>query len=158
LHYTDPDEPTRKIIPHVMEPSFGSDRIALAIMLDAYTEEQLENDTRTVMKFSPKLAPIDMAILPLSKKDPLIQKAQDLYKKITQETDLVVDFDITGSIGKRYRRQDEIGTPKCITIDFGTVGEDAAQGEKDTVTIRDRDSLKQERLSINALVEKLKGR
>jgi glycyl-tRNA synthetase len=158
LHYTDPDEPTRKIVPHVMEPSFGSDRITLAIMLDAYTEEQLEKDTRTVMKFAPKLAPIDVAILPLSKKDQLISKAQELYKRITQETDLVVDFDITGSIGKRYRRQDEIGTPKCITIDFGTVGEDAAQGEPNTVTIRDRDTLKQDRLTIDALVEKLKAR
>jgi glycyl-tRNA synthetase len=156
LKYTDPDDPKRKITPHVMEPSFGSDRIALAIMLDAYTEEKLENDdTRVVMKFNKNVAPIDVAILPLSKKEHLITKAQELYKRIIQETDLIVDFDITGSIGKRYRRQDEIGTPKCITVDFGTIGEDTAQGEKDTVTIRDRDTLKQERLTISELLEKL---
>ncbi len=155
LHYTDPDAPTSKIIPHVMEPSFGSDRIALAVMLDAYTEENVNDDTRTVMKFDRKVAPIDLAILPLSKKEHLIAKAQELYKKIIQDTNLVVDFDVTGSIGKRYRRQDEIGTPLCITVDFGTLGEDAAQGEKDTVTIRDRDTLKQERVAISELREKI---
>ncbi len=155
LHYTDPDEPTRKIVPHVMEPSFGSDRITLAVMLDAYTEEKVNDDTRTVMKFKPGVAPIDVAILPLSKKEHLVAKAQELYKMILDKTDLVCDFDITGSIGKRYRRQDEIGTPKCVTVDFGTLGEDAAQGEKDTVTIRDRDTLKQERLSMNELVSRL---
>jgi glycyl-tRNA synthetase len=157
LHYTDPDDPTRKIIPHVMEPSFGTDRIVLAALLDAYTEEKLPNDeTRVVMKLHPNIAPIDIAILPLSKKEHLINKAQELYKKIVQGTDLVVDFDITGSIGKRYRRQDEIGTPKCITVDFGTLGEDDKQGAKDTVTIRDRDTLIQERLTIAALASKLK--
>jgi len=156
LKYTDPDQPDHKIIPHVMEPSFGSDRITLAVLLDTYTEETLANgETRIVMKFDPKIAPVDCAILPLSKKEHLIAKAQDLYKKITQETDLVVDFDVTGSIGKRYRRQDEIGTPKCITVDFGTLGEDEKQGEKDTVTIRDRDTLKQERLPISELIRRL---
>jgi len=155
LQYTDPDEPTRKIIPHVMEPSYGADRIALAVLLDAFNEEKLENDTRTVLKFSDKIAPIDLAILPLSKKEHLIAKAQELYKKIIQETDLTVDFDVTGSIGKRYRRQDEIGTPICITVDFGTLGEDEAQGLKDTVTIRDRDTLQQERMSIEDLTERL---
>ncbi len=159
LHYTDPDDATRKIVPHVMEPSFGSDRITLAVLLDAYTEEPTPNgETRTVLKFAPGIAPIDVAILPLSKKEHLVAKAEELYKKIVQETDLVCDFDITGSIGKRYRRQDEIGTPKCITVDFGTIGEDAAQGEKDTVTIRDRDTLKQERMTITELIELLKKR
>ncbi len=157
LQYTDPDDPKRKIIPHVMEPSFGSDRITLAVLLDAYTEERVGDDTRIVMKFDPKIAPIDLAILPLSKKEHLSAKAEDLYKKIVQETDLTVDFDVTGSIGKRYRRQDEIGTPKCITVDFGTIGEDAAQGEKDTVTIRDRDTLKQERVTISELLKSLKS-
>lgn len=156
LHYTDPDDAKRKILPHVMEPSFGSDRIALAMMLDAYTEEKLaEDDMRIVMKFAPKMAPVDLAILPLSKKDHLIGKAQELYNRIVQETDLNVDFDVTGSIGKRYRRQDEVGTPKCVTVDFGTIGEDAAQGEKDTVTIRDRDTLQQERMTMDALLEQL---
>ncbi|MDD4287761.1 MAG: glycine--tRNA ligase [Candidatus Peribacteraceae bacterium] len=158
LTYTDPDDPTKKFLPHVIEPSFGCDRTVLTFLLEAYTEEKLENgDTRVVMKFDPRLAPVDIAILPLSKKEHLIAKAQELYKKVTQETDLVVDFDVTGSIGKRYRRQDEIGTPKCITVDFGTLGEDEKQGTKDTVTIRDRDSLKQERLTIGELVQKLRG-
>lgn len=158
LHYTDPDDAKRKIIPHVMEPSFGSDRITLAVMLDAYTEEALPNgESRTVMKFKPGVAPVDVAILPLSKKEHLIAKAEELYKRIIQETDLVCDFDITGSIGKRYRRQDEIGTPRCITVDFGTLGEDTAQGEKDTVTIRDRDTLKQDRMSLDAVIAQLKA-
>lgn len=156
LAYADPEDPTKKMIPHVMEPSFGSDRITLAVLLDAYTEEKVGDDTRTVMKFEPSIAPIDIAILPLSKKEHLAKKAEELYQKIVQETDLVVDFDVTGSIGKRYRRQDEIGTPKCITVDFGTLGEDTEQGEKDTVTIRDRDTLKQERMPISSLLHTLK--
>jgi glycyl-tRNA synthetase len=105
------------------------------------------------MKLDSRLAPVDIAILPLSKKENLIGKAQELYKKIVQETDLVVDFDVTGSIGKRYRRQDEIGTPRCITVDFGTLGEDEKQGGKDTVTIRDRDTLKQERVPTGTLAD-----
>lgn len=158
LQYTDPDEPTRKILPHVMEPSFGADRVTLATLLDAYTEEELgEGDVRTVLKLDPRVAPVKVAILPLSKKEQLISKADELYKMITDKTDLTVDFDVTGSIGKRYRRQDEIGTPKCVTIDFGTVGEDAAQGETDTVTIRDRDTLEQVRLPIGELLASLTG-
>ncbi|MFH1444395.1 MAG: glycine--tRNA ligase [Candidatus Peregrinibacteria bacterium] len=157
MKYTDLDDATKKFLPHVVEPSFGCDRTVLTFLLEAYTEEKLENgDTRTVMKFHPKLAPIDVAILPLSKKEHLVAKAQELYKKIIQETDLVVNFDVTGSIGKRYRRQDEIGTPKCVTVDFGTLGEDDKQGLKDTVTIRDRDSLKQERVHIEELIGSLR--
>jgi len=158
LTYTDPDDATKKFLPHVIEPSFGCDRSVLTFLLEAYTEEPLENgETRTVMKFDPRLAPVDVAILPLSKKEHLIAKAQELYKKVIQETDLVVDFDVTGSIGKRYRRQDEIGTPKCITVDFGTLGEDDKQGTKDTVTIRDRDSLQQERMTVGELIKTLRG-
>ncbi len=156
LKYTDPDVPTRKLVPHVMEPSFGSDRVTLAVLLDAYNEEVLENgETRIVMKFKPGIAPVDVAILPLSKKEHLTAKAKEVYQLLLDKTDLTIDFDLTGSIGKRYRRQDEIGTPKCITVDFGTLGEDTAQGEKDTVTIRDRDTLKQERVSIGTLVQQL---
>jgi glycyl-tRNA synthetase len=152
LRYTDPDEPTRKLVPHVMEPSFGSDRITLAILLDAYTEEALEGgDVRTVLKFKPGVAPVDVAILPLSKKEHLMAKADEIYKKLLDETNLNIDFDVTGSIGKRYRRQDEIGTPKCVTVDFGTLGEDEAQGAKDTVTIRDRDTLEQIRVPLSEL-------
>lgn len=157
LSYTDPDDQKRKFLPHVIEPSFGCDRTVLTILLEAYTEEKVGDDTRTVMKFDPKVAPIDVAILPLSKKDQLISKAQELYKKLVHETNLTVDFDVTGSIGKRYRRQDEIGTPKCITIDFGTVGEDDAQGAKDTVTVRDRDSLEQVRVAMSAVQSSLFG-
>ncbi len=156
LRYADPDHEQRKILPHVIEPSFGCDRTVLTLLLDAYTEEKVGDDTRVVLKFDPRIAPIDLAILPLSKKEHLTAKAQELYKKIVQETGLTVDFDVSGSIGKRYRRHDEIGTPKCITVDFGTIGEDAAQGELDTVTIRDRDTLKQERVTISALVSALK--
>jgi len=156
LKYTDPDDPTRKFLPHVLEPTFGCDRSVLTFLLEAYTEEILENgETRTVMKFHPSIAPIDIAILPLSKKEHLIAKAKELYNKIVQETDLVVDFDVTGSIGKRYRRQDEIGTPKAVTVDFGSLGEDSAQGEKDTVTIRDRDTLEQIRVPIGELIASL---
>ncbi len=157
LHYTDPDDPKKKFLPHVIEPSFGCDRTVLTLLLEAYTEEQVNDDTRIVMKFHPSIAPIDLAILPLSKKENLIAKAQELYKKLIHETDLSIDFDVTGSIGKRYRRQDEIGTPKCITVDFGTLGEDEKQGEKDTVTIRDRDTLKQNRMSMKEVLETLKA-
>jgi glycyl-tRNA synthetase len=157
LHYTDPDDPKKKFLPHVIEPSFGCDRTVLTLLLEAYTEEQVNDDTRIVMKFHPSIAPIDLAILPLSKKENLIAKAQELYKKLIHETDLTIDFDVTGSIGKRYRRQDEIGTPKCITVDFGTLGEDEKQGEKDTVTIRDRDTLKQNRMSMKEVLETLKS-
>ena len=156
LQYTDPDDATKKFIPHVIEPTFGLSRLMLMTLLEAYDEEKLENDTRTVLRLHSRVAPVQVAILPLSKKENLVAKAQELYKKIIHETDLRVDFDITGSIGKRYRRQDEIGTPKCITVDFGTIGEDAAQGERDTVTVRDRDTLKQERLLMGKLIEDLR--
>ena len=158
MQYTDPDEPTRKIIPHVMEPSFGTDRILLAVLLDAYDEEKLaEDDTRTVLHLSRNVSPMKVAILPLSKKEPLIAKAKDVRSMLVDQLDVAIDFDVTGSIGKRYRRQDEIGTPKCVTIDFGTIGEDAAQGEADTVTVRDRDTLEQVRLPIAKLAEHLRA-
>lgn len=158
LHYTDPDEPTRKIVPHVMEPSFGADRVTLAVLLDAYTEEDLgDGDIRIVLKLHKSIAPVKVAILPLSKKDHLIAKAREIYAMLAEELDVNIDFDVTGSIGKRYRRQDEIGTPTCITVDFGTIGEDAEQGAVDTVTIRDRDTLEQIRVPISELVERLKA-
>jgi glycyl-tRNA synthetase len=158
MQYTDPDEPTRKIIPHVMEPSFGADRIALAVMLDAYDEEKLaEDDTRTVMHLSRNVAPMKIAILPLSKKEHLIAKAKEIRSMLVDELDVNIDFDITGSIGKRYRRQDEIGTPKCVTVDFGTLGEDPAQGATDTVTIRDRDTQEQVRVPLSELAATLRA-
>lgn len=157
LQYTDPDDPSQKFIPHVIEPTFGLSRLTLMTLLEAHDEEKLEgDDTRTVLHLHQRIAPVQVAILPLSKKESLIAKAQELYKKIVQETSFRVDFDVTGSIGKRYRRQDEIGTPQCITVDFGTLGEDPAQGAKNTVTIRDRDSLQQERVPLGNITEVLK--
>ncbi len=156
LQFTDPDDATKKFLPYVVEPTFGLTRTVLSLLIEAYDEEKLEgDDTRTVLHLAKGLSPIDVAILPLSKKENLISKAKELYNKIVQETDLNVDFDVTGSIGKRYRRQDEIGTPKCITIDFGTIGEDTAQGESDTVTIRDRDTLQQKRVKISEVIAEL---
>ena len=156
LKYTDPDDATRKFLPHVIEPSFGCDRTVLTFLLEAYTEEELDDgDVRTVMKFDPRLAPISVAVLPLSKKEPLLAKAQEIHQMLLDTTDRTVDFDVTGSIGKRYRRQDEVGTPKCVTVDFGTIGEDSDQGEKDTVTIRDRDTLEQVRVPVQKLIELL---
>ncbi len=158
LQYRDAETNT-VVTPHVMEPSFGVDRIALAILIDAYDEEALAaDDVRTVLHLAPAVVPMDIAILPLSKKEHLMAKAHELYTNLIQSTDLNVDFDVTGSIGKRYRRQDEVGTPKCVTVDFGTLGEDDAQGAKDTVTIRDRDTLQQERLTIDELLARLHSR
>lgn len=158
LSYTDPDDPKKKFLPHVIEPSFGCDRTVLTLLLEAYTEEKLDDgETRIVMKFDPRLSPFDVAILPLSKKEHLIEKAQEIYAQLQNETNLTIDFDVTGSIGKRYRRHDEIGTPRCITVDFGTLGEDEKQGKTDTVTIRDRDTLKQERVTLKELADKLRN-
>ncbi len=156
LTYTDPDDATVKFLPHVIEPSFGCDRSVLVFLLEALTEEKLPNgETRTVMKLDKRLAPVDVAVLPLSKKEHLIAKAKDVHRLLLEHTNLVTDFDVTGSIGKRYRRQDEIGTPLCITVDFGTLGDDEEQGPKDTVTIRDRDSLEQIRVPISGLREEI---
>lgn len=157
MQFTDPDDPQKKFLPYVVEPTFGLTRTVLALLLEAYDEQKLaEDDIRTVLHFQPVIAPIDVAILPLSKKEHLLAKADEVYKKVIQETNLNVDFDVTGSIGKRYRRQDEVGTPKCVTVDFGTLGEDEAQGLKDTVTIRDRDSLEQVRIGLDELIASLK--
>jgi glycyl-tRNA synthetase len=136
LDYTDP-ETNEKFLPYCIEPSLGADRAALAFLCDAYDEEKLENDTRTVLHLSPVLAPFKAAILPLQKQ--LIDKAQEIYDMLLPN--YMVDFDVTGSIGKRYRRQDEIGTPLCITVDFETL-------EDGKVTIRDRDTMQQERVEI----------
>ena len=131
----------KKYIPYVVEPSLGADRVALAFLCDAYDEEQVgENDTRVVLHFHPALAPVKIAILPLSKK--LGEKATEIYQDLLKKYD--VEYDETGSIGKRYRRQDEIGTPFCLTIDFDTL-------EDGCVTIRHRDSMEQERIAISDL-------
>ncbi|PKL77925.1 MAG: glycine--tRNA ligase, partial [Candidatus Melainabacteria bacterium HGW-Melainabacteria-1] len=129
-----------KFIPHVVEPALGVDRLLLAVLCDAYDVEQVNGEERVVLRLHPRLAPIKVAVLPLSKK--LNDKAHEVYKQIQQH--FVCDFDTTQSIGKRYRRQDEIGTPLCVTIDFETL-EDGA------VTIRERDSMVQTRVAIDQL-------
>ncbi len=137
-----------KYIPYVIEPSLGADRVALAFLVDAYDEEQIgENDVRTVMHFHPALAPIKAAVLPLSKK--LSEKAWEIHDMLAKR--FMVDFDESGSIGKRYRRQDEIGTPFCITYDFDSA-------EDGCVTVRDRDTMEQERIKIEDLVSYIEKR
>ena len=140
MEYMDPTT-NEKYVPYCIEPSLGADRVALAFLVDAYDEEKLEgDDTRVVLHLHPALAPIKAAILPLSKK--LSEQAGELFGRLSKKWR--VEFDETGSIGKRYRRQDEIGTPYCITYDFDSV-EDGA------VTVRERDSMEQVRIPIGEL-------
>lgn len=140
LEYTDPNDAKIKFIPHVIEPTMGVDRTMLAILVSAYVEEEVNGETRTVLRFTPDLAPYQVAILPLSKKPELAVIAQPLYEALSKNWRC--DYDETQSIGKRYRRQDEIGTPWCITIDFDTITDQQ-------VTIRDRDTMQQVRLPLN---------
>ena len=140
LTYLDP-ETKEKYIPYVIEPSLGADRVLLAFLCNAYEEEKLEDgDTRVVLHLHPELAPYKVAVLPLSKK--LSEKSTEVYKKLSKK--FMCDYDEAGSIGKRYRREDEIGTPYCVTIDFDTL-------EDNCVTIRDRDTMEQVRISIDEL-------
>ena len=142
LSYLDPVT-HEKYVPYCIEPALGADRVALAFLCDAYDEEELEGgDIRTVLHFHPALAPFKVAILPLTKK--LSEKSLEVYSVLSKKFN--VDYDETGSIGKRYRREDEIGTPYCITIDFDTL-------EDNTVTIRDRDTMQQVRININDLTK-----
>ncbi|MBR7160688.1 MAG: glycine--tRNA ligase [Clostridia bacterium] len=142
MEYTDPVT-NEKYVPYCIEPSLGADRATLALLCNAYEEEELEGgDVRVVMHLHPTLAPYKVAILPLQKK--LSDKADEVYAMLSKE--FMVTYDETGSIGKRYRRQDEIGTPYCVTIDFDTI-------EDGTVTVRDRDTMAQERIAISDLVE-----
>ena len=140
MTYLDPTT-NEKYIPYCIEPSLGADRVALAFLVDAYDEEELEGgDVRTVMHLHPALAPYKAAVLPLSKK--LSEKADEVYSMLAKNFN--IEYDETGSIGKRYRRQDEIGTPFCITVDFETENDGC-------VTIRHRDSMTQERVKIEEL-------
>ena len=139
LTYTDPFT-NETYIPYVIEPSVGVDRMFLALLCSAYDVEQLENDERVVMRFNKKVAPIKIGVLPLSKK--LEEPALEIFNKLSKN--YRCEYDTTGSIGKRYRRQDEIGTPFCITVDFDTL-------EDNCVTVRERDSMKQERIKIDDL-------
>ncbi len=147
LQYTDPQTGER-YLPHVIEPSLGVDRVLLAFLLSAYDEELLEGDeVRVVLRLSPKLAPYQAAILPLSKK--LGEKAEEVHRQFCNQ--FVLDYDASQSIGKRYRRQDEIGTPFCVTIDFDSL-------EDQQVTVRERDSMQQERVAIDRLQDYLQTR
>ena len=140
--YLDPYT-NEKYLPNVIEYSIGADRLTLAALCEAYAEEEIaEGDTRVVMHFHPAIAPYKVAVLPLQKN--LSEKAEEVYRMLSKH--FMVTYDEAGSIGKRYRRQDEIGTPMCVTIDFDTL-------ENNTVTIRDRDSMEQIRLSIDELVK-----
>jgi glycyl-tRNA synthetase len=136
-----------QFIPHVIEPSAGADRFTLAVLCEAYAEEEVKGETRTVMRFHPRLAPIKAAILPLVNKDGMPEVAQRLYRELKR--DFNVFYDDKGAVGRRYRRQDEAGTPWCFTIDGQTL-------QDQTVTIRDRDSLKQERLPLGEVAGRLR--
>ena len=141
----------KKYIPHVIEPSLGVDRTLLAVLTTAYDEDEIPNDKgdvekRTVLRFSPKIAPYKAAIFPVVKNKPeLVEIAEKLYRKLQKRWN--VFYDTSGTIGRRYRRQDEIGTPYGITIDFDTLEKDG------TVTLRDRDTTEQTRLSEEALIQ-----
>ena len=142
LSYQDP-ETNEKYIPYCIEPSLGADRVLLAFLCNSYEEEEIaEGDVRTVLHLHPYLAPYKLAVLPLSKK--LSEKAQEVYTMLSKT--FMCDYDEAGSIGKRYRREDEIGTPYCVTIDFDTL-------EDESVTIRDRDTMEQVRVKIEDLTK-----
>jgi len=140
------DNTKESYTPHVIECSVGVDRLFITLLFDAYSEDTIEGETRTVLKLNHKIAPIKAAILPLTKK--LSPDAYKIYENLVVNTDYEIQFDETGSIGKRYRRQDEIGTPICITFDFDSL-------ENNTITVRDRDTLEQKRIKSSELISYL---
>jgi len=150
LTYFD-DETNERYLPYVIEPSLGADRVVLAFLCEAYDEEDIgtaeKPDVRTVMHFHPALAPVKIAVLPLSKK--LSEGAEKIYSSLSKH--YTCDFDDRGNIGKRYRREDEIGTPFCVTYDFDSENDNA-------VTVRDRDTMKQERIKIEELDDYFRDR
>ncbi len=149
LSYTDA-KTGEKFIPHAIEPTFGLGRTLLAVLLESYTEDEMGGEKRIVLKLKPSLAPVKAAVFPLLKNKPeLVKKARSVYEMLKKEIPQTM-WDDNGNIGKRYRRQDEIGTPSCVTIDFQTL-------EDDTVTVRDRDSGKQERVLVVDLTDRLKS-
>jgi glycyl-tRNA synthetase len=153
LSYFD-QESNERYMPYVIEPAAGADRATLAFLLAAYDEDEAPTgegkvEKRTVLRLDPKLAPINVAVLPLSKKDTLLPIADDVAKALRPH--FMIDVDVSGAIGRRYRRQDEIGTPLCVTIDFDTIDDRA-------VTVRDRDSMAQERVPLDRLVGELRER
>jgi len=160
LEYFD-EETKQRFVPHVVEPSAGVDRTVLALICEAYSEDQAPNEkgemeTRVVLRFNPRIAPIKCAVFPLLKnKNPLVAKAKEIVDLLRPH--MFVFYDESGAIGRRYRRQDEIGTPFGVTVDFETLGEKRPE-LRDTVTLRERDSMKQERVKIPDLLELLSVR
>jgi len=158
MEYFD-EEAKAKYVPHVIEPSAGVDRLTLALICNAYCEDQAPDEkgnleTRVVMRFHPRIAPIKVAVFPLLKNKPeLVKKAREVRELLRPH--MTVFYDEAGAIGRRYRRQDEAGTPFGVTIDFDTLGEQNA-ARQDTVTLRDRDTMKQERVKIADLVPLLR--
>ena len=148
LEYFD-QQSGERYVPHVIEPAAGADRAMLAFLVDAYDEEEVEGDTRTVLRLHPRLAPVSVAILPLMRRDGQPELAREIHQALRGQ--LQSEYDEGGSIGRRYRRQDEIGTPWCVTVDHQSV-------EDRTVTVRERDSLTQERLAIDELAGQLTAR
>jgi glycyl-tRNA synthetase len=138
-----------EIIPHVIEPSFGIDRIIYAVMDHSFYEDVVDGEPRAVLKFHPGVAPIEVAVLPLMDRDVLVQPAKKILDDL-RSRGIRVDYDTSGSIGRRYRRNDEVGTPYCVTIDYETV-------ELGTVTIRDRDSMRQVKVEVGQLRAILEG-
>jgi glycyl-tRNA synthetase len=155
LTYFDQERNTR-YLPYVIEPTFGVERTFLVLLVDAYDEEATVDvngkpDTRVVLRLNPRVAPYKAAVLPLMKKPELASVAKDLFERLQRETRYLVDYDETANIGKRYRRQDEIGTPFCFTVDYDTL-------EDQTVTVRDRDTTNQERIPLDAVPEYVRER
>ena len=149
LEYLD-EESKEKFTPHVIEPSFGLDRIFLALLCDTYTEDEMNDEKRVYLKLSPKIAPVKVAVFPLLRNKPqLVEKAREVFKTLKVAGIGTIEWDDNGNIGKRYRRQDEIGTPFCVTIDFDSL-------ETGDATVRDRDTGKQERVKIEELRNYLK--
>ena len=148
LEYFD-QQANERYVPHVIEPAAGATRTAMAFLMAAYDEETVNDDTRTVLRFHPRIAPYKVAILPLSKKDELVGVSDEVLSIL--QPHYMCDFDVTQAIGRRYRRQDEIGTPYCVTIDFDTL-------EDRSVTIRERDTMEQERVPIADLHARLQER
>jgi glycyl-tRNA synthetase len=159
LEYFD-DEKKEKFVPHVVEPSAGVDRTALALICEAFDEEEVTDDkggkeVRTVLRFHPRMAPVKCGIFPLLKNKPaLVEKAKAITASLRPH--MMVFYDEAGAIGRRYRRQDEIGTPFCVTVDFDTIGENGPE-KADTVTLRHRDSMQQERIPIAELRARLEA-
>lgn len=155
LSYFD-EETKERFIPHVIEPTFGVGRLFLAVLSDAYAEDEQNGETRVFLRFKPSVAPVKAAVFPLLKNKPeLVAKAREVYTALKKEIPQIM-WDDNGNVGKRYRRQDEIGTPYCITIDFDTLGETPEM--TDTVTVRDRDTGTQERMAIADLSSYLQQR